>query len=112
MADFPAGTGETTLATKVVDFLPLGRAPTDTALFLRIRQDAGGHAFQLLRDRAHPETALTVFTNEGFLEGIAVSPDLRYTAWIDPEFKGTVIRVSDLGACALNPDTAPPVGEV
>jgi hypothetical protein len=112
MADFPAGTGETVIASKVVDFLPLGRAPTDGALFLRVQLPAGGHAFQLLRDRALPQSAMTVFTNEGFLEGLLVSPDLAYTAWIDPQFRGRVIRNADLATCTLNGDAGPPVSEL
>jgi hypothetical protein len=109
MADFPAGTGETVIASQVVEFLPLGRAATDGALLLRVHLPAGGHAFQLLRDRALPSSAQTVFTNEGFLEGLLVSPDLAYTAWIDPEFRGRVIRNADLTTCALNGIARPPV---
>jgi hypothetical protein len=112
MADFPSGMNETVLATKIVEFLLLGRGPADTALLLRVRNDGGGHAFQILRDRAHPETALTVFTNEGTLEGLAVSADLRYTAWIDPDFRGSVIRHSDLMTCAMNPAPGPEVSAV
>jgi hypothetical protein len=112
MADFPAGTGETTLASQVVEFLPLGHAATDAALLLRVQLPVGGHAFQLLRDRERPETAVTVFSNDGFLEGVLVSPDLRYTAWIDPEFRGTVVHVDDLATCALNPTPAPAVSEL
>jgi hypothetical protein len=80
-------------------------------LLLHVRTDAT-HAFQLLHDRASPDKALTVFTNEGVLEGIAISRDLRYTAWIDPSFRGRVIRVSDLTTCEMNPEPAPAVSEV
>jgi hypothetical protein len=111
MADFPTGAGETILATKVVDFIPLGRTPADAALFLHVRTDAE-HVFRILHDRASPEKAVTVFTNEGFLEGVAIARDLRYAAWIDGSFRGKVIRVSDLAACEMNPDPAPPVSDV
>jgi hypothetical protein len=111
-AAFPAGGDEVTLATAVVDYLPIGRRPTDLALLLRVRDDAGGHDFRLLRDRARPATAQTLFTNDGFLEGVLVSPDLRYTAWIDPDFRGRSIRVGDLATCALNPAPAPSVGDL
>jgi hypothetical protein len=113
--DFPSGDHELTLATKIVDFLALGADDADTGILLRVRQAAGGHAFQLLVDRDHPTTVKTIFTNEGFLEGIAVSPDLKFTAWIDPEFVGRSIRNADLATCTLNPgvgSAVPPVGEV
>ncbi|HVZ72313.1 MAG TPA: hypothetical protein VHJ20_08055 [Polyangia bacterium] len=105
-ADFPSGNHELLVASKVVDYLALGHDTTDTALLLRVKQDqdaGAGHAFNLLRDRDHPATAQTLFTNEGFLEGIAVSPDLRFTAWVDPVFVGRSIRVSDLATCTVNP---------
>jgi hypothetical protein len=111
-ADFPTGGHELPLATNIVDFLPLGRGVADTALLLRVRLAAGGHAFQLLRDREHPETAFTVFTNQGGLEGILVSPDLRYTAWVDPSFRARSIRVSDLATCELNPSPAPEASDL
>ncbi len=111
-ADFPTGGHELVLATNVVDFLPIGRGVADTALLLRVKSNAGGHAFQLLRDREHPATALTVFQNQGALEGILVSPDLRYTAWVDPSFRARSIRVSDLATCALNPAPAPEASEL
>jgi hypothetical protein len=96
----------------VVDYLPIGRGATDTALLLRIKTADGGHAFQLLADRSAPASARTVFTNQGFLEGVLVSTDLRYAAWIDPDFRGSVIRVGDGTSCALNAGAAPPVGDL
>jgi hypothetical protein len=111
-ADFPAGTGEQVLATKVVDHLPLGRAPSELALLLRTKDAQGRHAFRLLRDRDKPETAVTVFETKGGLEGFSIAPDLSHVAWIDNAFRGTAIRVSDLSSCAFNPDPAPSVGDV
>lgn len=112
IADFPAGTNEKLLATKVYDYAQLGRGAADSALLLRLKKPQGGHTFQLLRDRDKPETAVTMFENEGALEGISIAPDLSHVAWIDLDFRGVAIRVSDLSSCAFNPAPAPSVGDV
>jgi hypothetical protein len=112
IADFPAGTNEKVLATKVYDYAQLGRGAADSALLLRLKKPQGGHSFQLLRERDKPETAVTVFENEGVLEGISIAPDLSHVAWIDPDFRGVAIRVSDLSSCAFNPDPAPSASDV
>jgi hypothetical protein len=112
IADFPAGTGEQVLATNVMDFIPLGRGPKDLALAVRVRDGANGSAVRLLRDRDHPETATTLFTLKGTLEGLAIAPDLRYAAWVDGAFRGNAIHAESLASCAFNPHPSPEVSNV
>jgi hypothetical protein len=59
-------------------------------------------AFRLLRDRTMPATTLTVFTYEGVLEDVRVSPDLRFTAWLDEGFTARVVPHDGSTPCELN----------
>src|SRR5256885_521257 len=61
--------------------------------------DPGG-AFRLLRQP--PAAAATVFTYTEMIENLAVSPDVRYTAWVDVHFTARVVRHADLSSCTLN----------
>jgi hypothetical protein len=49
-----------------------------------------------------PSTVLTVFTYRGILEGVHVSPDLRFTAWLDEGFTGRVVPHDGSPTCTLN----------
>jgi len=103
-ADFPAGTSELTLDGKVRDFLLLGETEVDRGLVWLAQLGGDRGAFRLLRDRTMPAGALTVFSYEGILEDVHVSPDLRFTAWLDEAFIGRVVPHDGSEICVLNSD--------
>jgi hypothetical protein len=102
VADFPAGTSEVAIDSHVGDFLLLGETAVDRGV-IYLATLAGDHgAFRLLRDRTMPASVLTVFTYRGILEDVHVSPDLRFTAWLDEGFTGRVVPHDGSATCVLN----------
>lgn len=104
MADFPAGGGVTLLTSRLRSYILVGAPPQQGLAYLTKLGSGDGSAFHLLTDRADPASALTVFSHQGGLEGVLVSPDLRYTVWLDEEFRGQVVRHAGLSTCLLNLD--------
>jgi hypothetical protein len=104
VADYPSGAGVARLAGPVLDYLVLGdpAAPADLGVAVLIEVDARTTAMRLVRDLASPATAPTVFSATGMLEGVQVSPDVRFTAWSDQGFNVRVVRHTDLASCVLN----------
>ena len=104
VADYPSGTGATRLAGPVRDYLVLGDPASDTDMGVAVltEVDARTTAMRLVRDLANPAAAPTVFSATGMLEGVQVSPDVRFTAWSDQGFNVRVVRHSDLASCDLN----------
>jgi hypothetical protein len=101
-ADFPAGGGEVPIESHVGDFLLLGDTAVDRGVIYLSDLGHDRGALHLLRDRSMPATALTVFTYSGVLEGVHVSPDLRFTAWLDEGFTGRVVPHDGSDPCVLN----------
>ena len=109
VADFPSGANVTLVETGVKDFILIGDDPADTAVqILKIRNPGG--IVELLTDRAVPKPK-TIFTYDDFLNGAIVSPDLRYTTWLNDDFRGVVFRNSDLQPCTLEEGTNREINE-
>jgi hypothetical protein len=100
VADFPSGEHVTRLDERVTDYLLLGPSGRDegVAFFSKVTDSQG--AFRLLRDPAGAPR--TVFTFQDALEGVHVSPDVRFTAWADGDFQIRIVDNGDLGSCVLN----------
>jgi hypothetical protein len=101
-ADFPTGEREVKLGTGVRDFILLGEGPTDQGVAFLSSQTRDRTSFRFLRDTTMPAGVVTVFSYRDLLEGVRMSPDLRYTAWLDSGFRARVVRHSDLASCKLN----------
>ncbi|HVU52508.1 MAG TPA: hypothetical protein VHL80_17560 [Polyangia bacterium] len=99
VADFPSGANARLVDAGVNMFRLLGDRPEDQAVEIwKIPPTAAG-AIELLTDLgAAPKT---IFSYNDFLNGAIVSPDLRYTTWLDEEFRGVLLRNSDLQACTI-----------
>jgi hypothetical protein len=99
VADFPSGANARLIETAVKAFKLLGDRPTDQAIEIVKILPTGG-AIELLVDRA-VAAPKTIFTFTDVLNGAAVSPDLRYTTWLNEDFRGIVFRNSDLAGCTV-----------
>ena len=77
-----------------------GDADQGVSFLVKLVGDRGAYAF--VRDSRMPAGALTLFTYRDFLEGVQMSPDSRYTAWLDAGFNARVVRHSDRTSCKLN----------
>jgi hypothetical protein len=109
VADFPSGANVTLIDTGIKAFLFIGSRPADRAVEIaKIRQPGG--TVELLSDPATP-TPKTIFTYDDFLNGAVVSPDLRYTTWLNDNFQGVVFRNSDLSTCRINAGTGQEIYE-
>jgi hypothetical protein len=99
VADFPSGANATLVETGIKAFTFIGNRPSDQAVEIaKIRQPGG--TIELLTDRTLP--ARTIFNYDDFLNGAVVSPDLRYTTWLNDNFRAVVFRNSDLSTCTIN----------
>jgi hypothetical protein len=101
VADFPSGANATLVETTVKSFIFIGDSPADRAVEIAKIRQVGG-AIELLSDPT-ATAPKTIFTYDDFLNGAVVSPDLRYTTWLNENFTGVVFRNSDLGTCDLAP---------
>jgi hypothetical protein len=100
VAAFPAGGGERQLEEGIHGYGLVGGRAADQALWFN--KDSGhGGSYRLL---ASPGDAAPVhlFDYEDFLERFVLSLDLRYTAWLDSEFRGVLIRNADRVTCPLD----------
>ena len=101
VADFPSLANPTLIDSKIeYGYAILGERPTDLALEL-IKDGEGSSSIELLADRS-TTTPKTIFTYDDMLEGAIVSPDLRYTTWLNDPFHGVVYRNRDLAPCSMN----------
>jgi hypothetical protein len=109
VADFPSGANPQVLETSIHAFWLVGDRPTDQAVVI-LKTNGGGGTVELLRDQllAAPQV---LFTYDDFLEGAIVSTDVRYTTWLDEEFRGVVFRNSDLTTCKLDLEGESPIFE-
>jgi hypothetical protein len=103
VADFPSGGNVTLVEAAVRSFVLLGNRPGDQALELVKDRQPGG-IIELQSDRA-AAAPKTIFTYDDFLNGAVVSPDLRYTTWLNDDFRAVVFRNDDLVTCTI--DDAP-----
>jgi hypothetical protein len=101
-ADFPTGAGEVRLSAGVHDFLLLGDGAEDQGVGFLAELDNNIQAFRVARNSRVADSAVTIFSYGGILEGVVMSDDLRYTAWLDGRFIARVVRSADLSACRLN----------
>jgi hypothetical protein len=86
----------------VRDFIILGEGAKDEGVAFLSSSSRDRTSFRVVRDTSMPQGVVTVFTYRDLLEGVRMSPDLRYTAWLDSGFRARVVRHSDLNACKLN----------
>ncbi|HEY0708583.1 MAG TPA: hypothetical protein VGG33_17375, partial [Polyangia bacterium] len=100
--DLAEGAAEVKLSARAIDYLLMGDASTDKGVSYLARIGTDQRTFRLARDRRVPETAQTIFTYSGLLEGFDLSSDHRFTVWLDGRFTGRVVRHSDLSVCTLN----------
>jgi hypothetical protein len=106
VADFPSFANPTLIESEIKYYYTLiGERVTDQALELIKNRPLGG-AIELLADRS-TTTPKTIFTFDDFLNGAIVSPDLRYTTWLNDPFRGVVFRNSDLSRCSINGGSTP-----
>jgi hypothetical protein len=107
VADFPGGTNPTPLDADVSDYFVLGpqakQQDRGVGFVSTLGPDKG--AFRLTGSADGPSGAAaptTIFTFERGLDGLRVSPDLRFTAWRDPDFRVQIVQHDPLSACRLN----------
>jgi hypothetical protein len=107
MADFPSGAGAVKLQDEVDDYLLAG-SMTGEGVGALARHPPNQLYFRLFRDRTRPTDGLVVFTATNMLEGLEVSRDLRYTAWVSAMFQARVVRHADVVSCLLNTSSRRP----
>lgn len=108
MADFPSGANPIKLGERLDDYLALGDGDVDRGVAFLQKLDADHYTFQLLRDRDKPSESIAVFSALRMIEGVSVSDDLRYTAWVSAMFQSRVVRHTDQVSCLLNTTTRRP----
>ncbi len=105
VADFPTGANTQLVENDVPAFALLGDTPTDQAITIQKGDDDTGGVVEFAPNRSVPLKVLFHYT--GVLNGAVVSPDLRYTTWLDDGFFGTVFRNADLASCAIDDGASP-----
>jgi hypothetical protein len=104
MADFPTGANPAPLATGITRYDTYGD-PGQPTLGIGLFQNAGNDlsSFKIMRDLAHPDQLITIAPH---VDDAVVSPDLRYTYFVDVNEKGETIsliaRNDGSGNCLLN----------
>jgi hypothetical protein len=98
-ADFPSGDNVLRLDTSVSDYMVLGGDEHDRGVALLANAGQDTTALRLVPPGAPPKTVLSY---QDGLEGLTISPDTRFTAWMDTHFTARVVRSDDLSSCALN----------
>lgn len=108
-ASFPSGENVTKLEEGIRSYGLIGERPEDRAIRYIKNLGPGQGSYRLI---AEPRAAAkTIFDFSDVLEGARTSQDLRYTAWLDFEFRGTVVHNADLSTCLLNQPGEPTVRE-
>jgi hypothetical protein len=104
MADFPAGTNETTLAKSIARYEAYGepgQATKGLGLFQTVGEDF--NTFRIMRDLSRPDSLVTIAQH---VEDALVSPDLRFSFYQDANDKGETVsliaRNDGSGKCLLN----------
>jgi hypothetical protein len=107
VASFPSGENVTKLDEGIRSYGLLGDRPEDRAMRYIKDQGTGQRSYRLI---AEPDAAAkTIFDFSDILEGARTSQDLRYTAWLNFEFRGAVVRTADLSTCLINEPGEPAV---
>jgi hypothetical protein len=110
LADFPSGANPELVESDLKQFVVVGDRPSDQALQLWKNHPPGG-TIELLSNRAMVAPK-TIFTHDDFLNGAVLSPDLRFTTWLNDPFRAVVYRNGDLATCDINGPDDPPVSGV
>jgi hypothetical protein len=100
--ELKAGALPVKLGSRVGDYLLLEQGAAAGGIAFLASVTSQSNAFRISRDGRTPEAVQTVFTYRDFLEDVHISPDLRFTAWLNGTFVGRVVRHSDLRSCRLN----------
>jgi hypothetical protein len=110
VADFPSGANARSLAEGILSFSLIGTRPTDMAVSFEKDLGAAKGSYHLLAAPADA-AAKKIFDYEDLLDGSRVSLDLRYTVWLDFDFRGVLVRNEDLATCQLDVPGQPAVFE-
>ena len=110
VADLPSGANVTLVESGILAFTLIGDLATDQAVEI-VKDHPPGGTIELLASRA-AVTPKTIFTYDDFLNGAVVSPDLRYTTWLNDPFLGVVFRNADLATCSMNDPQDSPVADI
>lgn len=110
VADFPSGANAALLESELRGFTIVGDRPSDQALQLWKNHPPGG-TIELMWNRAMVAPK-AIFTHDDFLNGAVLSPDLRFTTWLNDPFRAVVFRNADLATCAINGPDDPPVSGI
>jgi hypothetical protein len=98
-ADFPSGEGLNRLDPSVNDYTVLGGDERDHGVAILADDGQDTTALRLIPPGA---PARTVLSYRDGLEGLTISPDARFTAWMDTHFTARIVRSDDLRSCELN----------
>jgi hypothetical protein len=99
VADFPSGGNLTKLAPDIAEYFVLGTAGEDRGVGIIAADGPEAGTFRLI-DKGG--AASTIFTYGNGLDGVRLSPDLRYTAWRDQDFRVQIVANDKISACELN----------
>ena len=80
----------------------LGGGGRDQGIAFAARVAPGQIDYRLLIDPRAPGNGATVFSYQGQLEAVLVSPDARFTAWTDSGHRIRVVEHAGLRSCLLN----------
>jgi hypothetical protein len=108
LADFPTGGNPVKLGARADLVSVLGGEGRDQGVAFAVSPQPGQLSYQLLPDPRQPAGALTVFTLQGQLDAVRISPDARFTAWTDGQFRVRVVQHAGLASCLLNQDPRQP----
>ena len=101
-ADFPTAKNVVKLGDKVGQYILVGNRATDLGVAFLSSISNLRTSFKLTPDSRMPASTLNVFTFRDFLEDVHVSPDQRFTGWLDGGFTARVVRHANLTSCKLN----------
>jgi hypothetical protein len=110
VADLPTGANAVKLGTRADLVTVLGDVDEgrDRGVAFASSPQPDQLTYHVLPDPRQPASGLTVFTLQGQLDAVHVSPDARFTAWTDGGFRIRVVEHAGLGSCLLNQDARRP----
>jgi hypothetical protein len=101
-AELTGGLAPVKLGSRVGDYLLLGQGAAAQGVAFLTKVTSQTTSFRISRDGRTPDGTVTVFSYRDFLEDVHISPDLRFTGWLNAAFVARVVRHSDLASCRLN----------
>jgi hypothetical protein len=110
VADFPSGANAVKLGARADLVTVLGNVDDgrDLGVAFATSPQPNQRSYHFLADPRQPATGLTVFSLQGQLDTVHVSPDTRFTAWTDGGFRIRVVQHGGLTSCLLNQDARRP----